>query len=94
MKTFFTTAVFLLAIGIIYGAGAQNRTVRVSEADCAHFVSHVPSADVAYKPGLDADGKRIVPADLGGGIAIAAPRNFEIPITQDLQKLLIPAIEY
>ncbi|MFT5438982.1 MAG: hypothetical protein ACI9MJ_000843 [Alphaproteobacteria bacterium] len=88
MKTFFTTAAFLLAIGIIYGAGAQNRTVRVSEADCARFVAHVSSADVAYKPGVDADGNRVVPADLGGGINIAAPKNFEIPITQDLQKLL------
>jgi hypothetical protein len=92
MKTFFTTAAFLLAIGIIYGAGAQNRTVRVSEADCARFAAHVPRADVAYKPGVDADGNKVIPADLGGGINIAAPKNFEIPITLDLQKLLgIPA---
>ena len=88
MKTFFTTAAFLLAIGIIYGAGAQNRTVRVSEADCARFVAHVSSADVAYKPGVDADSNGVIPADLGGGLRIAAPKSFEIPITQNLQKLL------
>tara|TARA_R110000787_G_scaffold24318_17_gene69146 strand:- start:822 stop:1241 length:420 start_codon:yes stop_codon:yes gene_type:complete len=86
MRNFFTTAAFLLAIGIIYSAGAQ--TVRVSEADCARFAAHVPSSDVAYKPGVDVHGNKVAPADLGGGVTIAAPKSFEIPITMDLQKRL------
>ena len=88
MKTFLTTAAFILAIGIIYGAGAQSRTVTVSEADCAAFIEHTAAADVAYKPGVDIHGNRVVPADLGGGITIASPKRFEFPITLDLQKFL------
>lgn len=86
MRNFFTTAAFLLAIGIIYSAGAQ--TVRVSEADCARFATHIPNSDVAYKPGVDVHGNKVVPADLGGGVTINAPKSFEIPITIDLQKRL------
>ena len=86
MRNFFTTAVFLLAIGIIYSAGAQ--TVTVSEADCARFTAHAPSNGVAYKPGVDVHGNKVVPADLGGSVTISAPKSFEIPITMDLQKRL------
>jgi hypothetical protein len=90
MKSFVTTIVFVLIIGVIYTAGAQM--VTVSEVDCRNLVQHSPSADVAYKPGVDAYGRSVVSADLGGGTPIQIPKFFSIPITVDLQKRLgLPA---
>jgi hypothetical protein len=86
MRSFVTTAFFCFAIFIIYSAGAQ--TVTVTKGDCARLIAHVPSQDVTYQPGLDAYGRKVVPADLGGGIQIKAPTEFNIPITMDLQKAL------
>ena len=86
MRTFVTTAVLLIAIVLIYSADAQ--TVRIRTSECANLVQHVPSDDVAYKPGVDADGQPVVPADLGGGIQIKPPEELSIPITLDLQKRL------
>jgi hypothetical protein len=48
----------------------------------------VPNQDVTYQPGVDASGRRVLPADLGGSTQIKAPTEFSIPITMDLQKAL------
>ena len=92
MRAVVTTVAFVLVISIIYAAAATRaETVVVTAADCAALAQHVPDADVSYKPGTDADGKPVAPADLGGGIRIETPATFEIPITVDLrQKLGIP----
>lgn len=37
--------------------------VSVSLEDCRRLVDHVPSADVAYQPGVDVDGNAVVPAE-------------------------------
>ena len=86
MRIFVSTATLIAAITLIYPAMAQ--TVTITETDCANFVRHVPSGDVAYKPGIDAQGRAVVPADLGGGVQIKPPTEFSIPITIDLQKRL------
>lgn len=86
MRTFVSTATLIVAIILIYSAKAQTVTIRAS--DCSNFVRHVPSSDVAYKPGVDAQGRAVAPADLGGGVQIKAPTEFSIPITIDLQKRL------
>lgn len=90
MRTFVSTAALIVAIILIYSADAQ--TVKITESDCSNFVRHVPANDVAYKPGVDAKGRAVVPADLGGAPQIKVPTEFSIPITVDLQKRLgIPA---
>ncbi|NKB21976.1 MAG: hypothetical protein GKS01_15900 [Alphaproteobacteria bacterium] len=86
MRSFITTAIFCFAIIIVYSASAQ--TVTVTKEDCARLVQHVPNQGVAYRPGVDAYGRKVIPADLGGGLRIKAPKEFSIPITMDLQKLL------
>jgi hypothetical protein len=95
MRTAITTVAFLLAISIIYAAAAaKGQTVRMSAADCTSLTTHVPDSDVAYKPGVDVNGNSVAPADVGGGLRIETPTEFEIPITLDLQKKLnIPADE-
>ena len=40
--------------------------VRISAADCRRAVAHQPRADVEYKPGVDARGRKVAPADLQG----------------------------
>lgn len=74
-------AMTLLAPG---AALAQNQALSVSVSDCQRIVSHRPSADVEYKPGVDVHGKAVVPADLGGGHGIALPESVDIQIGIDL----------
>jgi len=89
MRTFVTTTAFVLVITIIYAAAASRaQTVVVTARDCTALAQYVPDRSVDYKPGVDADGKPVVPADLGGGTRIELPKEFQIPITVDLQKRL------
>lgn len=48
----------------------------------------MPNQDVTYQPGVDASGRKVLPAVQGGSIQIKAPTEFSIPITMDLQKAL------
>ena len=56
-------------------AQAQT-TVRIQARDCAALVVHRPAPDVAFKPGVDAHGDRVAPADLPGSRA-----DFDVPGT-------------
>ena len=55
---------------------------------CQYMERHVPSADTAYQPGVDANGAAVAPADLGGGSGIKIPERIQIYITPDLFQLL------
>lgn len=89
MRTFITTAAFVAVITIIYAAAVTRaQTVVVTESACAALARYVPDGSVDYKPGVDADGHPVVPADLGGGVKADLPKEFQIPITVDLQKRL------
>lgn len=91
MRTFLTTAGFILAITIIYSA-ADAQTVTVTAETCAALTEHAPAPDVAYVPGVDARGNAVVPADLGGTPVVELPAEFSIPINVDLAKRLgVPA---
>ena len=69
-------------------AAASSETLTISKAECRKLVRHQPSADVAYRPGVDVRGRRVAPADLGGGTNIAIPQEIEIPITVELDKTI------
>jgi len=86
MRTVLSTTALLIAIILIYTADAQ--TVTIKAEDCAQFVKHVPAADVAYRPGVDVAGRKVVPADLDGGVNLDLPEAYAIPINVDLQKRL------
>ncbi|MBI5120564.1 MAG: hypothetical protein HZA67_06125 [Rhodospirillales bacterium] len=49
------------------GFEAAAETVTVSKRDCSRLIAHAPSADVAYKSGVDVKGRKVAPADLEGG---------------------------
>ena len=63
------------------------RQVKISKRDCQRLVRHVPSADVAYKPGVDARGRPVASADAGGRKPLRLPSSFTFDITFDLGAL-------
>ena len=74
-------------------AGAhESAAVTISRADCDRLVAHVPSPDVAYRPGMDAHGRPVAPADLDGGVRLDLPEDIVIEIEVDLfERFGIPA---
>ena len=93
------TAVFCFGCSVLLlsNPAAAQTYVTISEADCQRLIRHVPSADVAYQPGVDVRGKAVAPADLGanepgGGGDLILPRAVLIPIEVDLfDRFGIPA---
>lgn len=76
-----------LLVGLPAAALAQQEPVRIviTKTDCSRLIRHVPAADVAYKPGVDAKGRAVAPADMPGSGADALPGVLpdvlEFPIT-------------
>jgi hypothetical protein len=79
-------AVLVLALPAAVASGAG--TLTMSKNDCRKLVRHQPSADVAYRPGVDARGRRVAPADLGGGTNITVPDEIEIRINVELNETI------
>ena len=69
------------------GAGTETEKPKiiVSRSACRALVQHVPDDDVAYKPGVDVHGNKVVGADLDGGsdITKSLPKQIEFPVTLD-----------
>jgi hypothetical protein len=73
-------------------AGAVSTEVRIAKRDCQRLAAHVPAPGVAYESGVDARGRSVVPADLGGAPKIAVPETIVVDIDIDLQdRFGIPA---
>lgn len=58
------TGAFLGVVLFAAGASGAEEKVVITRADCQRIVRHVPSADVAYQPGVDVHGRKVVGADL------------------------------
>ncbi|MEQ9575787.1 MAG: hypothetical protein RLN77_09425, partial [Rhodospirillales bacterium] len=71
-------------------AAAEPATpkARISTRDCRRVLRHQSSGDVAYKPGVDARGKAVAPADLSGGFQMVLPDVYEFNVTKDLTSSL------
>ena len=67
---------------------AKDLILEVSKNDCRRAVRHMPSADVAYKPGLDVRGRWVGAADVGGGSRIKLPDVFEFNVNVDIRRYL------
>ena len=68
-------------------AEAQPKA-RISKKDCRRVIRYQQRADVAYKPGVDVRGKKVVPADISGGFQMVLPDVFEFNVTKDLTAYL------
>lgn len=65
--------------------------VQISARDCARLAEHSARADVEYKPGTDARGRPVKPADLNPGPAVAVPQSFAFDVNADLKKYGVPS---
>jgi hypothetical protein len=80
-------SIFLVAAAL----QAAAQTVVVDSAACRALTAHQPAPDVAYRPGVDATGRPVAPADLGG-----APQpsplagSFVFDLNADLRPYLPP----
>ena len=77
-------AMFAVPVDVL-GDEAKPGTaeVTVSPEDCRRLVAHRPADDVTYKPGVDAYGRPVTPADLPGTQVIKAPDKITFNITYD-----------
>ena len=66
------------------GPALADTTLKVSKRDCNRLVQHQPSADVAYKAGVDVRGKKVKTADADGTVKLDLPEEITIPITFDI----------
>jgi len=69
-------------------AGAEDV---IDPALCRVLTRHVPDADIAFRPGVDAHGRPVAPADLppeGGDFRLQ--ESITIPLTAGLFKILNP----
>ncbi|MBL8806589.1 MAG: hypothetical protein JNN22_07055 [Rhodospirillales bacterium] len=84
----------VLAVPVLaQGTGKPAATkVQVTAADCRRlFTEHRPAADVAYKPGVDVNGRPVAGADLNPAPQIKVPDTVTFDIAVDLTKYGLPA---
>lgn len=87
MKNTITALLMSLTMTIpFYAAHAQDDGIYPPE--CRLLPDHKASADVAYKPGVDARGKPVVPADINAAPMDLAGQTIVVPLTVDLAKRL------
>ena len=60
----------------------------VDPALCQALVAATPDADVAYQPGVDADGNPVAPADLPDQPQMKLPSKINIPLTLNMAQAL------
>lgn len=68
----------------VVGQAHAGGEILTTKGDCVRPTRHVPAPDVAYQPGVDVNGKPVVPADLGGTTMFMSPDAFDIDIDINL----------
>ncbi len=86
LPKYFYAFALTLAILPVFTVPAGAATVIITKADCAALVRHVAEPGVAYQPGVDVNGRPVVPADLGDTPEIKLPEETVIAITVDIDK--------
>jgi hypothetical protein len=81
----------LAACLVLAAAPAWAQKVTITGIDCRKLIRHQPSADVAYKPGVDARGRPVAPADINGAPQIRVPEVITFDAAVDLRRFGIPA---
>ncbi len=86
LPKYFYAFALTLAILPVFTVPTGAATVIITKADCAALVRHVAEPGVAYEPGVDVNGRPVVPADLGDTPEIKLPEEIVIAITVDIDK--------
>jgi hypothetical protein len=80
-------AALLIWSGVLVASdsfAADARAIKLDRSSCEMLVRHVPDPDVAYRAGVDVEGRPVVPADLDPDWTLALPAEIPIYISQDL----------
>jgi hypothetical protein len=65
---------------------AAERTIAIARSDCELAVRYVPPPGVAYQPGVDVNGRPVVPADLDDEHRLKLRESIPVIISDDLRK--------
>jgi hypothetical protein len=74
-----------------YSTTTSAQTLSITATDCSNLVRHAPAPDVAYRPGTDARGRPVAPADLNPAPQIRVPDTIVFDAAADLRRFGIPA---
>jgi hypothetical protein len=77
-----------LFVFLFTDVAAARQAVEMSTKNCKRIVRQADSVDATYKPGVDAHGRKVVGADLGGGSKIKLPKKLSFDITADISSSL------
>ena len=86
LPKYFYAFALTLAILPVFTVPTGAATVIITKPDCAALVRHVGEPGVAYEPGVDVNGRPVVPADLGDTPEIELGEEIVIAITVDIDK--------
>ncbi len=83
-------AVLCAFADLLAAPAAAQQVVTITAGDCRRVVAHVAAADVEYRPGVDAHGRKVAPADLGGTPQVEIPGTITFDVQLDLEELAGP----
>lgn len=82
----------LILLPIVTTAVAQQSSrIAVRAEVCRQLVRHEPGPDVAYRAGVDVQGRRVAPADLDPAPALGPPDQIVVHIEPDLRRFGLSA---
>lgn len=88
MRILWACAVLTAGLTGVGPAAAQK--VEVTDRDCRQIVNYVAPPDVAYQPGVDAQGRPVAPADLNPS-PVQLPQTLVMDVNIDLRKYGVPS---
>jgi len=77
-----------IAVVLLLSNTVSAASYGVDPVFCNALTKHIPSADMAYQPGVDVHGKKVVPADLSSNSNVKIDQPITIPLTADLFNVL------
>ena len=82
-RTLAVTICFSVIFTLTDRAEGESLDLRISRADCARLVAHVPGDEMTYRPGVDVRGRPVAPAEVDDTPALALPESYRIRIEVD-----------
>ncbi len=61
-------------------SATRRHTYVLSQEDCRNLTEATPAPDLAYRPGIDAEGRAVTPADLPGSTQLVLPEALPVGI--------------
>lgn len=75
---------------VLWPALSAAQSLSITATECRQLVQHTPAADVTYKPGVDARGRAVAPADLNPAPQIRVPDTIVFDAGVDLRRYGVP----